>query len=343
MIYSSTAITSKAGINFVRSITEAAGSLFHKIEHENDLGIDAIIEIIRAGRPLGIQLASQIKSGDSYYDVESETCTIPILTHREYWERYPLPVLGIVYVPSLGHAYWTNIKAELRDGPSASVIRFVASKANVLNDETFSALFVPTVTREPPLIDLPSALALVQSSKLDEALLGLSVLFRRYPDEVSTWDALLDYFVRMPPERIPNILIYHLAHIPGHGDIAYSGPGIGKATRHYARVRIEAFRMEEVRKLLSFIDREDGIARGTVGQSVEAIVSAVPASNEFLTSIATDDSIDIRLREHSALILAMHSAPNSLAVLASVESKGSWFATELIRFVKEFGGVNPYG
>src|SRR5690349_13523562 len=95
--YPKTAIRSKVGINYVRTITEAAGSLFHKIEHENDLGVDAIIEIIRDGQPLGVQFGVQIKSGNSYYDESSSKCSIPVEAHSRYWARYPLPLLGIVH------------------------------------------------------------------------------------------------------------------------------------------------------------------------------------------------------------------------------------------------------
>jgi len=38
-------ITSKIGVNFIKDIIERSGSIFHKIEQENDLGIDALISI----------------------------------------------------------------------------------------------------------------------------------------------------------------------------------------------------------------------------------------------------------------------------------------------------------
>ncbi len=79
------AITSKEGINFVRSAVESSGSFFMKIEQESDLGIDALLEFIRDERPLNQQIAIQIKSGASYYNAETEECAFPIGTHRSYW------------------------------------------------------------------------------------------------------------------------------------------------------------------------------------------------------------------------------------------------------------------
>jgi len=85
--YKQSAITAKEGINFVRSVVESGGSLFLKIEQENDLGIDAILEFIEDGHPLNKQIAIQVKSGASYYTPEAKECAFPIGTHRTYWSH----------------------------------------------------------------------------------------------------------------------------------------------------------------------------------------------------------------------------------------------------------------
>ena len=94
VMYKKSSVTSKIGINYVRTIVEDCGSLFHKIEHESDLGIDAIIELIRDEKPLNHQVAVQIKSGSSYYNRSKKEFFIPIENHRDYWLNYPLPVLA---------------------------------------------------------------------------------------------------------------------------------------------------------------------------------------------------------------------------------------------------------
>ena len=90
--YRPTAVTSKVGVNIVRALTEQAGSLFHKIEHENDLGIDAILEIIISGRPVGVQVGVQSSQAAHTSTSAPDTCVIPIDNHAEYWSRYPLPL-----------------------------------------------------------------------------------------------------------------------------------------------------------------------------------------------------------------------------------------------------------
>lgn len=61
--YKITNITSKAGINFVRTVVEESGSLFHKIEQENDLGIDALVEFVLDEQPLNQASCNSDKIG----------------------------------------------------------------------------------------------------------------------------------------------------------------------------------------------------------------------------------------------------------------------------------------
>jgi hypothetical protein len=94
--YKETNVTSKIGVNFVKGIVEEAGSLFHKIEQENDLGIDGIIEFIKDETPTNKSIALQIKSGKSYFNLQNTESLIPVDDHYEYWKNYPLPVLVLV-------------------------------------------------------------------------------------------------------------------------------------------------------------------------------------------------------------------------------------------------------
>ena len=92
--YSETIVTSKKGINFVKTTVESEGCIFHKIEQENDLGIDAIVELVKDGLPQCIQIGVQIKSGQSFYKRQANQCLIPVGNHFEYWSKYPLSVYG---------------------------------------------------------------------------------------------------------------------------------------------------------------------------------------------------------------------------------------------------------
>src|SRR6266487_278627 len=64
-----------------------------------DTGVDGTIEVAEVSTATGKQLAVQAKSGRSYFRNETET-TFEFLARSEdvdYWKRYALPVLLMVY------------------------------------------------------------------------------------------------------------------------------------------------------------------------------------------------------------------------------------------------------
>jgi len=341
-VYKRSAVTSKEGINFIRAAVESGGSLFIKIEQENDLGMDALIELIRDERPLNKQIAVQIKSGASYFTAEAGECAFPIGDHRTYWSSHPLPVFGLVYVPALRAAYWVNLKRHLKANPNAASIRFTATEANRFDSSNFTKLFVPAVIGETPIMELEEAFRLARSPKPTEMYLGLLVLFRHFQDKTEVWDEIVLIFRSHPQEEIPPVLIYWLAHIPGHGDIFYVGSTPSEQTRKYARSLFAKFDYSEVIKLLAFIDPENLIGRGTIGQSVEAIVSSLPKSNVYLRRAIASPELDMSLRESAALILAMNESREAIPDIAALETQGSWYAGEIVRHIMEYGSINPY-
>ena len=340
--YKWTNVTAKTGLNFVRSVVEGEGSLFHKVEQESDLGIDAFLELIKDESPLNVLIAAQIKSGRSYFDKLTGECRLPIKNHRDYWANYRLPVIGVVYLPELLRAHWVDIQNYLKEFPQATVIRFKPTEANRIDSSTFQARFIPIQLNKVPEMPLREALTLLKSSHYDEALMGIVVLFRKYPNSKETWEALVDYFVQQEVSTIPPVLIYYLAHIPWHGDIGYTGEPIRSEAKEFATQLLVKFGQNEVLKLLGFIDPENGISRGTLGQSVEAIISLLPNADGFLKSIALDESVQLFNRECAGLILAMYEGKLAIPALTSVANSGSWYAEELIKYLQIHGAFDPY-
>ena len=84
------------------------------------------------------------------------------------------------------------------------------------------------------------------------------------------------------------------------------------------------------------------ISRGTLGQSVEAVVSAVPDFKNHLEHIIKEHSLDLHIREVAAIIYAYHVGKKSIKVLSCIPSSESWYITELIQYLKKYGGFNPY-
>ena len=175
-----------------------------------------------------------------------------------------------------------------------------------------------------------------------EFYLGLLVLFHIAPNDLKVWDWFIDSFRNMDSSEIPPIMVYYFAHIPWHGDIAYQGEGFSKTTKAHVQKRFGEFSKQDIVKLLSFIDEENGIARGSLGQSVEAIISSFPDRDNLLLEIIQDSQLPVFVRECAALIYAYHLQKAALPVLKSLSDQGSWYAGELFSFIRENSWFDPY-
>src|ERR1700730_16146788 len=84
--------------------------------------------------------------------------------------------------------------------------------------------------------------------------------------------------------------------------LATSRSRMRHATTHDSLSR---FGTPEVIKLLSCVDEDMGFERGSIGQSVEAIVSSLPEGAPILASISEDSSLPVFTRECAAFIGSM--------------------------------------
>lgn len=77
-----------------------------------DVGIDAQVEIVKDSKPTGQLLALQIKSGVSYFsEIENnEIIYRPDKKHVNYWMKYCLPVVIILYNPETDQFFWTDVE-----------------------------------------------------------------------------------------------------------------------------------------------------------------------------------------------------------------------------------------
>ena len=340
--YLKTNATANIGVDFIRGIVRANNCIFQEIDANNDLGIDAIIEIVKYEKPTSKFIAAQIKSGKSYYDKKSNKCKIPIKKHRDYWAKHPMPVFGIVYIPEFENAYWIDIKWYLEHHPNEPVISFEPTLAALINHNTFFTQFVPHLLNEIPDISFEFAKSLFSSTKPDEFYLGLYSLFKKYADMNEVWEIFVSFFQNEPIERIPGRLIYYLAHIPWHTDIWSHNDSFTKESLEFGKGLLKKFGKTEILKLLEFIDEENMIQRGTLGQSVEAIISSLPNCDVILEEIVRDKNVVVPLREYAAIIFTYHNGIKSLDLLKEFTGTDSWYIPELIQHVKKYKWFNPY-
>jgi hypothetical protein len=340
--YLKTNATAKAGINYVRTLIESHNCIFQKIDQENDVGIDALVELVRNERPTGNFIATQIKSGNSYFDKKANLCKIPIGDHREYWSKYSLPVYGIVYIPEYDSAYWVDIKNYLQLNPSATVISYQPTLVNIINKTSFTTQFIPHLTGDVPEISFDFAKSLFMSSNPDEFYIGIYTLFKKYADKNEVWDLFVTYFQEHSVNEIPDILVYYLSVIPWHPDITFYKDSYTSESRAYGMTLIKKFSKIDIIKLLHFIDEENMITRGSLGQSVEAIISSVANFIIILEEIVMDCEYNINIRLFAGIILAYHRGTDSILTLSYIPQTESWYVSELIRHLKDYGEFNPY-
>lgn len=341
MIYKTTNVTSKNGINYVRSIVEATSCLFHKIEQENDLGIDCIIEFTKDEKPMHKSIAGQIKSGESYYDSKNNQCKIPVDSHYEYWTKYPLPVYGFVFVPQLGEAYFVNIKSYLENNKEDKTIKFDCTRSNIINLKSFKEIFIPGILGDTPIISFEDAISFFESTKPRESYLGAKVLFNRYKNNRITWDKLIAYLEVTETENFNLNVIYFISHIPWHPDIFHYGEQQNEQVRNYAKEKIKNLSKETVLKLLRFIDLDEGIVRGSIGQSIEAILSNVNMIETKLTEIVENECIELETKEVAGAILAYYQGVKSIRTLEKLVPE-SEIASGIIAFLDEYKSYNFY-
>jgi hypothetical protein len=340
LVYSSKNATAKQGVNFVRSIIEKHNCIFHEINQSNDLGIDANIEFVIEEKPIPKLIATQIKSGKSFFNTKTSMCKIPIGSHFDYWLKHSLPVYGIVYIPELDKAYWVDIKRYLEQNKNATTISFIASIANEISDSNFLTIFVPRLLGYTPNIDKQLACKMFSSSIVDEFSLGLQVLFKKYVNDNETWKLFIEYFKSADIDNIPNGLVYVLAHIPWHPDIFHTGEMITEETRKNANELFATFDESHIVKLLKIIDG-NRIKRGVIGQSVEAIVSSLPNFEKHLNKIILDRTYEGIIRELAVTIYAFNLQKRSLPLLGTVKNEldVARLASELIG---QYGRIELY-
>lgn len=344
--YPGTNSISKLGIAYVFRTIVTSNCIFNEIHQENDIGIDAQIEFVKDTVPLAKTIAVQIKSGASYFDESTKECKIPIGNHRDYWMKYPLPVYGIVYVPELDRAFWTNIKDYLKLNPGASTIRFPANRLNAFTDSNFKKIILPQFAGTHPELTYDETLDFFLSPDWEEFSFGLSVLFYRYSDRFDVWDKMIDVFKNRSFGEIPSRLIYYMAHIPWHGDIWGGRDQITTESREYARTLIASFDKPHIEKLLGFIG-EEGVGRGTIGQFVEALISCNPNADTYLAEIARNCDVPLTVREFASIIFAYRNQNtpedlNSSMKLLEEIAEESEYCSLILSHMAEYGGLNLY-
>ncbi len=340
-IYPPSAVTAKLGINYTRSLFESKGCLFHKIEHENDIGIDATVELFQGGIPLRKHLALQIKSGDSYFDEVKKECSIPVGRHRQYWLEYPFQVLGIVFVPQLNKAYWVDICTYLRvpEHRNDQVITYRASYLNELSAVSYEDVFMAWIQYRPMKLSREKTWELFNSTDPTDHYFGLDGIFNWYSDTQEVWDIFFSLFRSLAPGEELAQIIKYFAEGPQFANNNTANSPEAKSLHQSIDERIRGLGAEGVRKLLGCLG-DDLWINGAANRSVVSIISTIPKSSEVLTRIIIDVAEDRALKLNAAIVLAANDGENALPALRLLRDDS--FIFELIEYIEEYGEYDPF-
>ncbi|WP_236671950.1 DUF4365 domain-containing protein [Enterococcus sp. BWB1-3] len=153
------------GINYLKTIVDQYECFFHKIDQENDVGLDGFIEFTKNGDETGKIVAIQVKNGSSYNT--AETCKFPIDGHERYWSKCVVPVYGIVMNEDdnkdISSAYWVDIKSYLKENSEKNMIIYPKALCNKLTRGEFENFFCEIILNGCPCVDEETLLSLLNS------------------------------------------------------------------------------------------------------------------------------------------------------------------------------------
>jgi Domain of unknown function (DUF4365) len=292
--------TANAGIFHVGKIVSACNSIFQQVDQQNDIGIDGYIEFTIDESATGCCIAVQIKSGPSY--IKRGHFTLPANdAHFEYWRSHSLPVAGIVYDPEADEARWVDITGLLESNALESSTISVPDN-NAFDTQTFNSFrdhFLAYRSRYADQRFLASALmdlaALGDSSRRQA---GLMSLFSFHRQKIESWFYLISTLRSFYDSPLLHDVIRILCHVPGHMDIFWHRDNIfDESVRQNAHQLMQRLiTPEDVSALLTAIDDENGIGRGSIGQCVRALLEIIPKRDEILEFVARDPSAEDDVR-----------------------------------------------
>jgi hypothetical protein len=139
-------ITSREGVNAVRSLFEGAGWVMQEVALENDFGKDAYIDIVRSGVVTPLCIAVQIKSGETYR-ASNGNYKLPVGRHASNWRGSTVPVFGFVYDPQDQRLRWVDVTAHLQANPDQQEGSIPVPRAAILDQMALHRDFLAAVSR----------------------------------------------------------------------------------------------------------------------------------------------------------------------------------------------------
>lgn len=306
----SNTMVERAGVNFVRSVVEGAGSIFKEVNLQHDFGHDATIVPVVNGCVQPREIALQIKSGISY--TGKGKCKIPAsAAHLRFWADHDLQTLGVVYDPSEAVAYWVDLRvaavdATERSPSSGTTLVFPKALWNRFDPSQFGTVLLPTLLGKAPIVPLKTACDWVRSNDLETHDLGVRVIRARHYAMADAWSCLIDVFLAFPVSSLTIEIAIALSKLLGHDDLGYYTGQIPSEVRTPAVARVLSFGSIQIAKLLALVDDED-FNRPSIGYSLMPLWGMSANSIAALRVITGDMSCNDDVRDRAAGLIDWYS------------------------------------
>jgi hypothetical protein len=196
---------------------EGKNLIFQKIDLDNDIGKDAVLDLAESGDDAGLMVALQIKGGRKYKRKNGHS--VPIDDRlRKIWGNSSIPVFVIVLDPDDGELYWGNLGMMANMAPKGAgtipVLPDTRLTPGGLKNFLETARLECSARRRDPLLALTSA----DSSLLQSALFDCLALGRHDPRYLTSVRRYLPF---IEDQRSFYMAISLLAHATPHPNILW--------------------------------------------------------------------------------------------------------------------------
>jgi hypothetical protein len=335
----------------VEAVLEAANLVVQRVDPENDVGRDAFLDIVDGTDVTGGVISLQIKSGPSYF--RGGQWVIPGDPQDfTLWRESTVPFFGVAHDPASNALRWVDLSyaARVSDPYLSPVVSGPYGK---------KAVPVPDANRldvavEPFLEAARTALrrwsglptTALLSEDPDTVAVGIADTFavgRHDPDAFLLLAAL---FRRLPPD-CRNLALSALAMATHHPDIFWSKSTWIPSTVTRAVEERCRWGGDDLEALLALIDDENGIARGTVGQSVFHVLELDKTVDDRLFELATNRGRPDAVRFWAAVILLYRAGDDAPPLLSRLLRRAPDLASvnnfeEVNSVIREFGYVSLF-
>jgi len=245
-----------------------------RVPTERDIGIDGFVQVTNdEGRPTGDVFAVQVKSGVSY--LRSTGGAVGVGDHRELWRYASSPVIVVVHDPGTGAMWWANASDALEQDPTLTTI--TVTEPLPTGDEDALSLLRSVRLRADFRFGVPRGIG---STDVDEQAAAAWQSLMLGSRSSHSLVALRRVIANLDPVARAHA-VNVLAHCTPHPDIFWTPDTLLPRAIRDEVCSTMRWSLEELAALLEVID-ENGIDRGSTGQSMFMLVFEDPSCGELL-------------------------------------------------------------